>query len=246
MKYTIWVKIQFCWLVTLAISCRCGVPGNHRSQRIIPIMMMTQWSENQYSKVTLHLWLTISSIHFVGWHRRLVAPLAWYLRGSPCPCPSLKSLRAAVWVKRHWTICWLYSWQRLRLQQTFKLHLTIMLQPPLSLVSNDLLGYIVESIAGFHFADENLYNLSLTDRAFTQFCQKYIFRELRLWDSSDLHKRLKKLKKILDDKPSFANQVRLIDLSISRNDSAWLFEDRTFNSLLQLFAKSPVPPYQLE
>ena len=121
-----------------------------------------------------------------------------------------------------------------------------MLQPPLSLVSNDLLGYIVESIAGLPFADENLYNLSLADRAFTQFCQKYIFRELRLWDSPDIPKRLKKMKKILDDKPLFANQVRMIDLYISRNDSAWLFEDRTFISLLQLFAKSPMPPYQLE
>ena len=120
-----------------------------------------------------------------------------------------------------------------------------MLHPPLSLVSNDLLGFIVESIADLPFADENLKNLSLTDRAFTQFCQKYIFRELRLWDSSDIPERLTKMKKILDDKPLFANQVRMIDLSISRDESKWLFEDSTFISILQLLANSPVPPYEL-
>ena len=120
-----------------------------------------------------------------------------------------------------------------------------MLNPPLSLLSDDLLAFIIEGIANLPFADENLQNLSLTDRAFTQSCQKYIFRELRLWDSSNISKRLKKLKKILDDKPSFANQVRLVDLTISRNEGAWLFENGTFISILELLANSPVPPHEL-
>jgi hypothetical protein len=122
---------------------------------------------------------------------------------------------------------------------------TIMLKPPLSLVSDDLLAFIVETIADLPFADENLKNLSLADRAFTHSCQKYIFRELTLWKSRDISKRLKKLKKILDDKPLFANHVRMVDLDISREDTAWLFEDRTFISVLQLLANSPVPPYEL-
>ena len=53
------------------------------------------------------------------------------------------------------------------------------------------------------------------------------------------------MKKILDDKPLFANQVRKVELSIKRKESAWLFEDATFISILQMLANSPVPPHEL-
>ena len=121
-----------------------------------------------------------------------------------------------------------------------------MLSPPLSLLSDDLLALIVEHTAKLPFSDENLCNLSLADRAFTQSCQKYIFRDLKLWNTIEISKELKRLKKILDDKPLFANHVRMVQLVISRNESAWLFnKDGTFISILQLLANSPVPPHEL-
>jgi len=123
--------------------------------------------------------------------------------------------------------------------------LAIMLNPPLSLLSDDLLALIVEHTAKLPFSGEDLCNLSLADRAFTQSCQKYIFWGLKLWNTREISKELTKLKKILDDKPSFANHVRMVELVISCNESAWLFKEGTFISILQLLAKSPVPPHEL-
>ena len=116
-----------------------------------------------------------------------------------------------------------------------------MLNPPLSLLSDDLLVSIVEQLAKLPSADESLKNLSLADRAFTQSCQKYIFRELILVNSE----QLTKVKKFLVRKPSFANRVRMFHLLISSHENAWLFKNPSFTSILQLFAKSPLPPHEL-
>ena len=120
-----------------------------------------------------------------------------------------------------------------------------MLNPPLSLLSDDLLAFIVEQLAKLPFADENLNNLSLADRAFTQSCQKYIFQKLILGNGRKISKQLTKVKKFLDDKPSFANRVRMVQLGISRKETASLFKDPNFTSIFQLFAKSPMPPHEL-
>ena len=119
-----------------------------------------------------------------------------------------------------------------------------MLNPPLSLLSDDLLLSIVEQLARLPFADTNLKNLSLADRAFTESCQKYIFRELKL-RGSGIFNQLTRVKKFFYDKPSFANRVRILELDISDNENAWLFKNPDFTSILQLFAKSPMPPHQL-
>jgi hypothetical protein len=119
-----------------------------------------------------------------------------------------------------------------------------MLNPPLSLLSVELLDYIVEHVAKLPFKDEMLYNLSLSDRAFTQSCQNYIFRNFKVSNSKKIPKKLKRAKKILDDKPSFANQVRTVQLAISPDECA-LFNDPAFISIFQLLAKSPVPPHEL-
>ena len=121
----------------------------------------------------------------------------------------------------------------------------IMLNPPLSLLPDELLDSIVEHVAKLPFRDEILYNLSLADRAFTQSCQKYIFQNFKVITESKIPKNLKRAKKILDDKPSFANQVRMVQLAVSRDECTWLFNDPTFISILQLLAKSPVPPHEL-
>ncbi|KAF8959431.1 hypothetical protein BDZ97DRAFT_1667254 [Flammula alnicola] len=124
-----------------------------------------------------------------------------------------------------------------------------MLNPPLSLLSDDLIAYIVEHIEKLPLRDKTLYNLSLADRAFTQFCQTYIFRTLRLGQGggskSRISKKLEKTRKILNDKPSFANRVRVVRLAISHDRNAWLFNDHTLIGILQLFAKLPVPPHEL-
>ena len=79
-----------------------------------------------------------------------------------------------------------------------------MLNPPLSLLSDDLLASIVEQLANLPFEDENLKNLSLVDRVFTQSCQKYIFRGFILGGGvwCKISNQLKKKKKFLDNKPS--------------------------------------------
>ena len=143
----------------------------------------------------------------------------------------------------------------------------LMLNPPLSLLSDDLVGYLVEHVASLTFWEEALHNLSLADPAFTDFCQKYLFRTLTLGREDGTRRRicnkLTKVKSILDDKPSFATRVRKIELFIGHKQNAWLFQNSsprsrkkhprrkdtgypiTFISILQLLANSPVPPHEL-
>jgi len=125
------------------------------------------------------------------------------------------------------------------------LPLAIMLNLPLALLSDDLLVSIVEHVSKLPSRDEDLYNLSLADRAFTQSCQKYIFRTLEFGSKKDISEKVRKAKKILEDNPSFANQVRVVHLLISPNECEWLFNNHTFISILQLLSKSSMPPHEL-
>ena len=131
-----------------------------------------------------------------------------------------------------------------------------MLNPPLSLLPQDVIDYLVEHVASIPFPRHALHNLSLADPAFTEVCQKYIFRTLILgrWGNrSMISRKLKEMKRILDNKPLFANQVRTIRLLINHRQNAWLFQNPcnnredaiTFISILQLLAKSPMPPNEL-
>jgi len=119
-----------------------------------------------------------------------------------------------------------------------------MLNPPLSLLSDDLLVSLVEHVAKLPFKDKDLYNLSLADRAFTQSCQKYIFRNLKFSSKKKMSRNIIKAKKMLDENPSFANQIRMVELLISGRTS-WVFNDHAFNGVLQLLSKSLMPPHEL-
>ena len=119
-----------------------------------------------------------------------------------------------------------------------------MLNPPLSLLSDDLLVSIVEQLAKIQCSYGYLYNLSLADRAFTESCQKYIFQELIIGDEWNISKELTRVKKILEDKPLLANRVRMVEL-LYYNDKESLFKDPNFTSILQLFDKSLMPPHEL-
>jgi hypothetical protein len=137
-----------------------------------------------------------------------------------------------------------------------------MLNPPLSLLSDDLVDYLVAYVAKLpgSFANEALHNLSLSDAAFTEFCQKYVFGTLSLGREdgtrSRISKKLIKVKSILDNKPLFANQVRKIQLFTRNRQNAWLLQHPssnhphrkdaiTFISILQLLPNSPMPPHEL-
>jgi len=135
-----------------------------------------------------------------------------------------------------------------------------MLNPPLSLLSDDLIGYLVEHVARLTFSNAALHNLSLADPAFTEVCQTYIFRTLTLGERggtrSGISTKLEKMKSILEEKPLFANRVRKVKLYIAGRLNAWLLQNPsthphreaaiTFISILQLLAKSPVPPHELD
>ena len=126
-----------------------------------------------------------------------------------------------------------------------------MLNPPLSLLPNDLLFFIVEQLERLSpFLKEtfnNLNNLSLADRAFTETCQKYIFQELRLgYYGRETSKDLEKVKKFLENKPLLAKQVRVVQFGFRLfEESPFLFKDPNFTSILQLLAKSVMPPREL-
>ena len=124
-----------------------------------------------------------------------------------------------------------------------------MLNPPLSLLSDYLINYIVDHVARLPFPCPNLCNLSITDRAFTSFCQTYIFKDLYLGYKSgsknSIIKKLAKIGNILNDNPSFANRVRTVHLTVKHEENKWLFTDPTFITIIQLLAKSLMPPYKL-
>ena len=54
-----------------------------------------------------------------------------------------------------------------------------MLKPPLSLLSNELLTFIVDHLAALPYSLEAIRDLSLANHAFTPICQNLIFRTLR-------------------------------------------------------------------
>ena len=128
-----------------------------------------------------------------------------------------------------------------------------MLNPPLSLLSADLLNYIVDHVANLPSSNLHLdlYNLSITDRAFTRFCQAYIFKDLYLDytcetdNSHSISKKLAKIRNILNDEPSFANRVRTVHLTVTEAQNRWLFNDHNFITVFQLLAKSVMPPHRL-
>ena len=86
-----------------------------------------------------------------------------------------------------------------------------MLNPLLSLLSDDLVACIVEQLAKLRYTDTrgNLRNLSLADRAFTQSCQNYIFRKIRLetGNETETSEQLTNVKKFFDEKLSLADRA---------------------------------------
>ena len=131
-----------------------------------------------------------------------------------------------------------------------------MLNPPLSLLSDDLLYYIVDHVARLPSSNLDLYNLSITDRAFTRFCQAHIFKDLYLgydhWRTPYcISKKLAKIRNILNDEPSIANRVRTVHLALVNKEyrrlkrNHLLFNNPNFIPIIQLLAKSPMPPHKL-
>ena len=126
-----------------------------------------------------------------------------------------------------------------------------MLNPPLSLLSDDLLMHIVDHLAKPPFSKCDLYNLSITDRAFTYFCQAYFVKDLYFAYGSDpidkdsISNKLERKRDILIDRPSLANRVRAVHLVVSPYRNKLVFNDPNFITIIELLAKSPVPPHEL-
>ena len=123
-----------------------------------------------------------------------------------------------------------------------------MLNPPLSLLSDDLLMYIVDHVAKLPFSKNDLYNLSITDRAFTCFCRAYIFKDLYLGYglefNDSISKKLEMTRNVLNDEPSLANRVRNVHLLVTPQNK-WVFNDPNFITIIEILAKSPMPPHKL-
>ncbi|PPQ84379.1 hypothetical protein CVT26_007381 [Gymnopilus dilepis] len=126
-----------------------------------------------------------------------------------------------------------------------------MLKPPLSLLPYDLLEHIMECVASGSGAStlEDLCNLSLADRAFTDLCQNHIFRKLKIGDISDskdeLRDELAKIRKMLSKTPSIYGRVRIFQLSILEKRNRWLFKSKTLTEILLKLGTSQVPPHTL-
>ena len=124
----------------------------------------------------------------------------------------------------------------------------LMLNPPLSVLSDDLLSYIVDHVAELPTSNSDLFTLSITDRAFTGFCQAYILKDLYLGNDPgtdniiDISKKLAEIGRILNDKPSFANRVRTVHLAVIPRK---IYNDPNFLTIFQLLAKSLMPPNKL-
>ncbi|KAJ3520152.1 hypothetical protein NMY22_g12876 [Coprinellus aureogranulatus] len=126
-----------------------------------------------------------------------------------------------------------------------------MLNPPLANLSNELLALIVEHVADDtdSGAEKRLKRLSVVDRTFTLLCQSHLFKELRLKGvKSNMIKTLKRAYDILKRKdPASFSFVRKIRFEFSKQkDLSWLFQDRTFTSLMEILSRAPRPPYRIK
>ena len=159
---------------------------------------------------------------------------------------------AAIHWRDYWTISSEQSILNTHEHRNIVFLFVLMLNPPLSLLSDDLLNLIVDHVAAsdrYYYSTSDIYNLSITDRAFTRFCQAYIFKELSLGFVSgtnhSISNKLAKIGNILNNEPSFANRVRAINLTVADKQNKWLFNDPTFITIIQLVAKSLTPPHKL-
>lgn len=126
-----------------------------------------------------------------------------------------------------------------------------MLNPPLSNLSHELLALVVEDLADDfdYFAPKHLKRLSVADRAITAMCQAHLFKKLVV-DGSNKHmiKSLQTAHDILKARESSSvSFVRCICIMLDeQRDVTWLFQDKTFISLMRVLSKAPRPPYELE
>ncbi|KAJ3504526.1 hypothetical protein NLJ89_g7887 [Agrocybe chaxingu] len=121
-----------------------------------------------------------------------------------------------------------------------------MLTPPLSLLAQEILDYIVDHVVLPHW-DEDLVHLSLTDRVFTARCQMQIFRKISLDDDdctkSEMKKKIKKKWDILKASPWLAKHIRIIILRLANPQ---LFDNLSFVKILNLMTQSCASPHTLE
>ncbi|KAH6910444.1 hypothetical protein BKA70DRAFT_1424112 [Coprinopsis sp. MPI-PUGE-AT-0042] len=125
-----------------------------------------------------------------------------------------------------------------------------MLNPPLSLLSVELLERVVEYIAEeFDPAARDLKNLALADRQFTSLCQQCIFSEFKCVASEGKiwSRQIQSFLDVVAKKPCVLNWVREVILLVFRSigDEAWVFQNTAFISILNRLAITRRPPEKL-
>ncbi|KAH6910455.1 hypothetical protein BKA70DRAFT_1270400, partial [Coprinopsis sp. MPI-PUGE-AT-0042] len=125
-----------------------------------------------------------------------------------------------------------------------------MLNPPLSLLSVELLDSIVDHIAQDLWPEGDLKSLALADRCFTPLCQKHIFKEFvcaSRHDGGDWKQQLRSFHYALTTNPSVSSWVKAITLVIHARikGRTWVFHEAAFTSILAQLGSTDSPPTAL-
>ncbi|KAH6887182.1 hypothetical protein BKA70DRAFT_1464404 [Coprinopsis sp. MPI-PUGE-AT-0042] len=125
-----------------------------------------------------------------------------------------------------------------------------MLNPPLSLLSVELLEAIVELIAqDFDPAARDLKNLALAHRQFTSLCQQRIFAKFicEASEDTDWRQQLQSFLHLVATNQCVLGWVREVTLLVWRRigDESWVFQDAAFGSILNQLSAKGRPPERL-
>ncbi|KAH6910446.1 hypothetical protein BKA70DRAFT_1463312 [Coprinopsis sp. MPI-PUGE-AT-0042] len=125
-----------------------------------------------------------------------------------------------------------------------------MLNPPLALLSVELLDSIVEHLGQELWPERDLKSLALADRCFTHICQRQIFAEFACvaHAEGDWKQQLRSFHYTLTTNPNVASWVRVIKLIIHGRveEGTWIFQETLFESTLAQLKITERPPDSLE
>ncbi|KAH6910443.1 hypothetical protein BKA70DRAFT_1398857 [Coprinopsis sp. MPI-PUGE-AT-0042] len=124
-----------------------------------------------------------------------------------------------------------------------------MLNPPLSLLSNEILECVVELVGQDLDPKRDLKNLALADRQFTPICQRHIFREFvcKVREEGNWRRQLQSFSYTVTTNPCALQWVRAVALVIRSRieDRSGVFQETTFRSILNRLASTDHPPEYL-
>ncbi|KAJ3506133.1 hypothetical protein NLJ89_g7037 [Agrocybe chaxingu] len=118
-----------------------------------------------------------------------------------------------------------------------------MLNPPLSLLSVQLLDSIVDYTAKLSAWWKQVASLALADRAFTARCRTHLFKELIILDSRQTDEEwdatIERKWRVLDDKPPLSRHILYIEIGICIPDRAQVLVDDRFRKISKILNDFP-------